>query len=153
MPYAVGAGLALSVCLFATLLGFDRDRVFYPTLTIVIASYYALFAVIGGTARVLGIESVVILVFLVTSVLGFKLNLWIVVGALCAHGVFDLLHAHLIANPGVPVWWPTFCLAYDVTAGAYLAVLLLSRSSSAPDGRQVEHHRHRENELPGLAVQ
>lgn len=128
MPYAVGAGLALSVSLFATLLGFDRDRAFYPTLTIVITSYYALFAVMGANARVLGIESVVILMFLVTSVLGLKLNLWIVVGALCGHGVFDFLHAHLIANAGVPAWWPMFCLAYDVTAGVYLAVVLLSRS-------------------------
>lgn len=130
MPYAVGAGLALAVCLFATLLGFDRDRAFYPTLIIVIASYYALFAVMGGTTRALGIESVVILLFLVASVLGFKLNLWFVVGALCGHGFLDFFHAHLIANPGVPVWWPQFCLAYDVATGAYLAILL-SRSKVA----------------------
>ena len=58
------------------------------------------------------------------SVLGFKLNLWVVVGALCGHGVFDFLHAHLLANAGVPVWWPGFCLTYDVTAGGYLAFLL-----------------------------
>jgi len=127
MPIAIGAGLALAVCLFATFAGFDRDRAFYPTLTIVIASYYALFAVMAGATSALSVESVVILLFLFVSVLGFKLNLWVVVAALCGHGVFDFFHAHLIANPGVPVWWPTFCLAYDVTAGGYLA-LLLSRS-------------------------
>ena len=134
MPYVVGASLALAVCLLATSVGFDRDRAFYPTLNIVIASYYALFAVIGGNTTTLGIESVVILLFLFTSVLGFKLNLWIVVGGLCAHGVFDLLHSHLIANPGVPMWWARFCLTYDVTAGAYLA-LLLSRSRVAARNR------------------
>ena len=122
MPYVIGARLSLAVCLSATLAGLDRDRAFYPTLTIVIASYYALFAVMAGATRALSIEAVVILFFLFVSVLGFKLNLWVVVGALCGHGVFDLAHAHLITNPGVPMWWPRFCLTYDVAAGAYLAV-------------------------------
>ena len=130
MPYAVGIGLALAVCLFATRLGFDRDRAFYPTVTIVIASYYALFAVLGESTRALGIESAVIVLFLIVSVLGFHLNLWFVVGALLGHGLLDFFHARLIANPGVPVWWPPFCLAYDATAGGYLAVLL-SRSTVA----------------------
>ena len=130
MPYAVGVGLSVAVCLFAMLLGFDRDRAFYPILTIVIASYYALFAVMGGSTRALGIESVVILLFLVASALGFKLNLWFVVGALLGHGFLDFFHARLIENPGVPVWWPQFCLAYDVAAGGYLAILL-SRSRVA----------------------
>jgi hypothetical protein len=31
--------LAVVVCVFATLVGFDRDRVFYPTLRAVIATY------------------------------------------------------------------------------------------------------------------
>jgi hypothetical protein len=44
--------------------------------------------------------------------------------ALVAHGVLDLTHAAFVANPGVPAWWPPFCFAYDVTAGAYLAWLL-----------------------------
>ena len=46
MEYLIGVGLALVVCAFATLVGFDRDRVFYPTLVTVIATYYILFAVI-----------------------------------------------------------------------------------------------------------
>jgi hypothetical protein len=130
MPDVIGAGLALAVCFFATFAGFDRDRAFYPTVTVVIASYYALFAVMGGTTRALGVESVAISLFLFASVLGFKLNLWVVVAALCGHGVFDVVHAHLIANAGVPGWWPRFCLTYDITTGGYLAVLL-SRSRVA----------------------
>ena len=35
------------------------------------------------------------------------------------------IHGRLIVNPGVPVWWPAFCGAYDVVAAAYLAFLLL----------------------------
>jgi hypothetical protein len=47
-----------------------------------------------------------------------------VVAALAAHGIFDFFHPHLLINPGVPVWWPGFCLTYDVTAAGYLAWLL-----------------------------
>lgn len=123
----MGAGLALVVGLFATLVGFDRDRAFYPTVMIVIASLYGLFAAIDGSLQTLALESIAILAFLAVSVAGFKRSLWLVVGALAAHGLYDLVHDHLIANSGVPLWWPAFCLAYDLVAAAYLA-WLLSRS-------------------------
>jgi len=101
----------------------DRDRAFYPTVLIVVASYYVLFAVMGGTVRTLMVESAVMAVFLLLAVIGFRFNLWIVAAALAGHGVMDLFHARLVSNPGVPEWWPAFCLAYDVPAGACLAWL------------------------------
>lgn len=132
MAFLVGAVLALSVGLSATFLGLDRDRAFYPTVMIVIASYYALFAVMGGSARALAIESIVIVAFVAASIAGFRTSLWLVVAALAAHGLFDFLHGHVIANPGVPVWWPPFCLSYDVMAAAYLAGLLSRSRGRAP---------------------
>lgn len=132
MAFLVGVILALSVGLSASFAGFDRDRAFYPTVTVVIASYYALFAVTGGSLQALAMESIVIVVFLCASVAGFKLSLWFVVAALAAHGVFDLIHGELITNPGVPEWWPHFCLAYDVMAAAYLAWLLSRPKALAP---------------------
>jgi len=45
MEYFIGVILSLSVAGLAYLAGFDRERVFYPTLLIVISSYYVLFAV------------------------------------------------------------------------------------------------------------
>jgi hypothetical protein len=124
MEYLIGVILALAVSACGTLVGFDRSRSFYPTLLIVIASYYGLFAVMGGSVQSLLVETSVIAVFVLASVLGFKCNLWLVVGALIAHGLFDFVHGHLIQNPGVPKWWPMFCLTYDLTAAAYLAWLL-----------------------------
>jgi hypothetical protein len=41
------------------------------------------------------------------------------------------VHGRLIANPGVPAWWPMFCLACDVTAAGCLASLLLRSRISA----------------------
>jgi hypothetical protein len=120
----VGAILALGVGLFATASGLDRDRAFYPTVTIVIASLYALFAVMGGSTNALVLETVVGAAFIAAAVAGFRSSLWIVVVALAAHGVFDFVHSRVISNPGVPAWWPAFCGTYDVAAAAYLAALL-----------------------------
>jgi len=134
MEYWVGVSLALAVSLTASLSGLDRDRAFYPTLTAVIASYYALFAVMGGSLSALAVESSIIAAFLFVAILGFRTNLWLVVGALAAHGILDFVHGHLVSNPGVPSWWPAFCATYDVTAAAYLAWLLGSsrrRATSA----------------------
>ena len=131
MAYLIGVGLALSVSLLARIAGLDRDRAFYPTVMIVIASYYGLFAVMGASTQALEMESVAIAAFLLVTMLGFKLNLWLVVGALFAHGVFDVFHGRFITNPGVPEWWPGFCLTYDITAAGYLAWLLLSSKAAA----------------------
>lgn len=124
MAVLVGALLAFAVGLLATAVGLDRDRAFYPTVTIVIASYYALFAVMGASTNALLLESVVGAVFIAVAVSGFRSSLWLVVLALAAHGVFDVAHSRVISNPGVPAWWPAFCLTFDVTAAAYLAWLL-----------------------------
>ena len=131
MEYAVGVSLALAVSFFASSVGLDRDRAFYPTLTVVIASYYGLFAVMGGSTSALAGESLVIAAFIFAASLGFRINLWLVVIALASHGIFDFVHGQLISNPGVPSWWPGFCLAYDVTAAAYLAWLLGSSRRAA----------------------
>lgn len=132
MAYLVGALLALAVSGMATLSRLDRDRAFYPTVMVVIASYYALFAVLGGSDHTLGVETAVITVFLAASLVGFKYSLWLVVAALAAHGIFDAFHDQLITNPGVPLWWPQFCLTYDVVAAAYLGYLLVRRGGAAP---------------------
>ena len=129
MEYLVGAGLALSVAALAICVGFDRDRAFYPTVLIVVASYYVLFALMGASGRTLALELSVAGGFLLAAVIGFRRNLWMVVVALVGHGVFDFTHHLFIDNPGVPHWWPGFCLAFDVIAGGFLALLLMKRSN------------------------
>jgi len=127
----VGACLAFAVGIFATVVRLDRDRAFYPTVAIVIAALYSLFAVMGGSIRALAVEAVVGAGFIALAVLGFRTSLWVVAAALGLHGVFDIVHGLLIANPGVPRWWPAFCLTYDVVAAAYLAWLIIRRRDRA----------------------
>jgi len=129
MPFVIGIVLALAVSAYATTLQLDRDRAFYPTVVFVVAAYYVLFAVMGGSGRAIVVESVIMGVFVVAASLGFRRSLWLVVAALAAHGVMDFFHAHLVTNPGVPAWWPAFCGAYDVVAAAYLAWRLTRNSA------------------------
>jgi hypothetical protein len=131
MEYLIGIGLAVVVCVFATLVGFDRDRVFYPTLVPVVATYYVLFAVVGTSTRALVLESLIAVAFFALAAAGFKTNLWLIVAALAAHGVFDFFHHFFVQNPGVPAWWPGFCLGFDVLAAAFLALLLMRRPNFA----------------------
>ena len=125
MPYIVGIVLSVAVAVVMRYVGFDRDRAFYPTVLIVIASYYVLFAVMGGSMQTVLLESVGVTAFAGAAIAGFKSSAWIVVFGLAGHGVFDWFHGLLIENPGVPVWWPAWCLAYDVGAAACLALILL----------------------------
>ena len=70
MEYLIGIGLAVVVCAFAMFVGFDRDRVFYPTMVLVVAHYYILFAVMGNSARALVFESLIAGAFLALAVAG-----------------------------------------------------------------------------------
>ena len=128
--FLVGAALALGVGIFATLVGFDRDRAFYPTVLIVIASIYELFAVIGGSDSALRAETLAFIGFASVAVIGFRTKLWLVALGLAAHGLFDFSRGDLIVNPGVPAWWPMFCLAYDLVAAAYLGWLIARRANA-----------------------
>jgi hypothetical protein len=121
MPFVIGIVLSVGVAAFARVVGFDRDRAFYPAVLIVIASYYVLFAVMSGSTHALLAELIVMSGFVIAAVLGFKSSQWIIVVALIAHGVQDAFHGKVIDNPGVPAWWPAWCLAYDIGAGACLA--------------------------------
>ena len=131
MEYLIGVVLTLGVIAFAAVIGLDRERAFYPTVMIVIASYYVLFAVMGASTRTLGIESIVAGVFVLFAVFGFKRSYWLLIAALIGHGVFDFAHHFFIDNPGVPRWWPGFCLASDVVFGAWLIVRMMRRRKAS----------------------
>lgn len=135
MEYLVGTGLALIVGAFASIAGYDRDRSFYPTVLIVVASYYDLFAIMSGREGALGPEIAASTMFVALSAVGFRTSLWVVVVALAGHSLFDFVHGHIIDNPGVPAWWPMFCLSYDVSAAAYLAWRLVTRRTAVVDAR------------------
>ena len=74
MEYLIGLTLSLAVAGFAAVIGLGRDRAFYPTVLIVIATYYVLLAAMGASRHTLIIEIVVAGGFLLVAVLGFRKN-------------------------------------------------------------------------------
>lgn len=136
MELLVGLILALGVSFGGTAVGLDKDRAFYATVALTVGTYYLLFAVMGGSPQALAQEIGAYTILAAVTIFGFRGNYWLVVAALAGHGVFDIFHAQLILNDGVPDYWPMFCMSYDVTAAAYLAWLLIRRS------RMVDAHAH-----------
>jgi hypothetical protein len=128
--FFIGIAPAVAVGAFATVTGLDHDRAFYPTVLIIVGSYYALFPVLGSAPTILAWETGGMLLFGAAAVLGFKSSLWIVVAGLAGHGLFDAVHGHVLANPGTPGWWPAFCSAYDVTAAVWLAFRITKMSKA-----------------------
>ena len=126
IPAFVGVALAVAVAIFARIARFDRERVFYPVVLVVVGSYYDLFAIMAD-GKGLVAETIGFVVFAAVAAIGFRTSLWVVVAGLAGHGIFDVFHHAVIANPGVPSWWPSWCLAYDVAAAVCLAALILTR--------------------------
>ena len=128
MEYIVGITLALAFCAAAAALGMDRERVFYPAVTMAVASYYLAFAVGDGRGEVMALEVAIASVFLVGAVTGFKRSPWYAVVALGGHGVMDTFHHLLVHNRGLPEAWPGFCASFDVTAALLVALILRARA-------------------------
>ena len=115
--------MALLLAIFAKVTRFDQDKSFYPTVLIVIASYYILFAFIYGEGVIT--EVIVATIFLLAALVG-ALYLPIITGiGIIVHGVFDLIYPIVINNGGVPSWWPAFCAGVDITLGAWVICLAL----------------------------
>ncbi len=126
IPAVVGVLLAFGIAALGKFTRFDQDRSFYSTVLIIIASYYVLFAVIGGSGHALAWELVIAIAFSIVAIIGaFVLPMLVGVGII-AHGLFDFVHHIFIDNSGVPTWWPLFCGSIDVMLGLW--VIILSRS-------------------------
>ena len=129
MEYLVGIVSAVVLAVFSRFSGFEKDRSFYPTVLIVIGFLYVLFGAIDGRMSVVLTELVFALVFSSIAVFGYSKSCRIVGFGIAAHGVFDFVHALLIEDAGVPIWWPGFCGAIDIMLGLYVAALGCPRTA------------------------
>lgn len=128
IPVVVGVLLAVGIATLAKFTRFDEDRSFYSTVLIIIASYYVLFAVLGGSGHALVWELILVVAFSTIAIIGALFFPTLVGTGIVAHGLFDIVHDILIENSGVPTWWPTFCASVDVSLGIWVIILSLNRS-------------------------
>jgi hypothetical protein len=129
MPTVVGVLLAIAIATLAKFTRFDEERSFYSTVLVIIASYYVLFAVLGGSNHALVWELVIAIAFSTVAIIGALFLPTLVGAGIMTHGLFDLVHDMIIENPGVPTWWPTFCGSIDVFLGLWVILLARSRTT------------------------
>lgn len=127
MPIVVGVLLAIAIAALAKFTRFDEERSFYSTVLVIIASYYVLFAVLGGSSHALVWELVIAVVFSTVAIIGALFLPTLVGTGIIAHGLFDLVHDIIIENSGVLTWWPIFCGSLDVLLGLWVITLTRSR--------------------------
>lgn len=96
------------------MIGFEKERSFYPLILIFIAVIYLLFATIDSRAGVIGVEAAVMIIFIFLAVSGFKKNCWWIVSGFAAHGIRDYFLNAAVYNTGILSWRPEFCLGYAV---------------------------------------
>lgn len=117
----IGGLLGAVIFVFARWQRYDRESAFYPTVLIVIASYYVLFAVISADRFALVVQLAIAVVFIALAIVGRNLDGRIVAVGIVLHGLYDMAFHWFGGGGGVPEWWPAFCGIIDLVLG--LAVL------------------------------
>ncbi len=120
MDYLGGAVAAACVCAFGTLVGYDRDRAYYPMvlalLTMVSTAVAAADTSLGSVARDLGVFAA----FLAVAVLGYRTSLWLVIAGFLAHAAIATARASALIDVGGPAWWTASSFSFDLVVGVYL---------------------------------
>ena len=118
--FIIGVVLAAALIIFGKIMGYEKDRSFFPTILIVITSYYVLFAILDGSISTLLIEIAVAAFFSVTGIWAGYRYPAAVGAAIALHGCFDFVYGDFYLNGGVPVWWPAFCAGIDIPFGLWV---------------------------------
>lgn len=120
-------GVAAGVLTIALARALGAQRWMFSLGLLTLPSLYAAFALGAGDGAVAATEMTYGIPFVVSGLLftfsSIRLSAPIVGAFWILHGVYDLVHARLLANPGVPAWYPAWCCAVDVVIGAYLVWL------------------------------
>lgn len=118
---AIAIGFVLGLACFAILFwrGLLVDSGAAAVALVAIASYWLVFALMdGGTTQVLS-HGTVAAIFALVAIIAAPAGKIIIALAIIGHGVFDVLHLHILTPVG-PTWWSGFCAALDVALGAAL---------------------------------
>ena len=95
---------------------------------LILPAIYMLFALLAGDGTAMAWELVYGLPFIGFGLLcftrGFKASGILVVALWALHAAYDVYHHALVANAGVPGWYPAFCFGFDVMMVIYLARLV-----------------------------
>ena len=127
MRTAIAWGVVVGVAQAATPLAFWwlNPATVYALGLAVIAAIYIGFAVADGRARIIVVECVVAMVFVVVAAAGITGSAWLLAGGLAAHGVKDAWQQRTQYVSGTR-WWPPFCAAVDFAVASIIAIEIVA---------------------------
>ena len=135
------AGIAVGLATIALARIVRGQRWMYSIGLVVLPTLYILFALRAGETALIAKEALYGAPFLIGGFLfafaGIRHSAAMVGVLWVLHGVYDVVHHRLFANPGVPDWYPVWCCAVDIVVGAY--VLWMSRRIAGADLRRAEN--------------
>ena len=121
------AGIAVGLLQAATPLAFwwlDSATV-YALGLVVIAPIYIGFAVADGRVRIIVVECLVAMAFVVVAAAGITGPAWLLAFGLAAHGVKDAWQHRTRFVSGTR-WWPPFCAAVDWVVAAIIVIEIVA---------------------------
>lgn len=122
---AIGAGLGILVLGLFRFARIHREHGTYAVLLLMIAAVYPIMALHFGEPELSRLHVVLAAAFGVCALVGARLNLWIVVAGLAAHGALDIaLHQNVLQSPA-QAWYMSLCAGFDLAIAAGLAGFLL----------------------------
>ena len=131
MLIAIAAGLLVAIA-FAVLVGRlpEEARLRLSAIGLAVAAgVYVVFAVVAEAGEWVGIEIVVAITFSMIAFASARSPLLLGL-AWALHTGWDVVHMEALAGSVAPIWYPPFCIAFDVALSAYLihAALRLLRT-------------------------
>ncbi len=90
-----------------------------------IAAIYVGFAVADGRARIIMVESVVAMAFVVVAAAGITGPTWLLAFGLAGHGVKDAWQQRTQFVSGTR-WWPPFCAAIDLVVALIIVIEIVA---------------------------
>ena len=103
------------------------ERWVYALVLASLPLFYAGFALEAGARTIMRTELLYGLPWFAVGVLAlvvsFPFSANLVALLWLAHAGYDLVHAGLVTNPGVPDWYSVWCAAVDVVVAVYLVWL------------------------------
>lgn len=98
----------------------------YSACLILLPLIYMFFGLFADGEAVILTEFLFGIPYFVAGILcikyGFKRSGYVVAVLWLLHGLYDMNHAILFTNSGVPSWYPVFCAGVDIVVGLYLLV-------------------------------
>jgi len=125
LQVAMGAGMGIVVLALFRFARIHREHGTYAVLLMMIAAVYPIMSLHFGEFELSRLHIALAAAFGACALIGARLNLWIVVAGLAAHGLFDFaMYTDAIESPA-QAWYLALCCGFDLAVAAGLAGFLL----------------------------